>query len=226
LRQFAKIVAGASLMGRHGPREFANRTAYRLSETLAEKWLGVSTGGHLTKAALGIVDPDAHEYSTIPYRAIYRLLRSLDHDWRSSAFVDFGAGKGRAVIAAATFPFSSVTGVELSAALTETAAENIRRMRRRRAVSVNMVTIDAAKFEVPPDANVFYFYNPFAGRLLERVVENIHRSFQERPRRLSILYVNDDHFEPIVTTRHPWLHRTRQLQFYPRLKCGIYRSRD
>ncbi len=221
----AKILNGAALLGQKGPREFATHVTYRVSERMAETWLGVDTGGHFTKAELGLADPDAHEYSTVSYGAIYRLLRSLDCDWQNSAFVDYGAGKGRAVVTAATFPFKSVTGVELSTALAAAARENVRRMRRRKARHVEVVTTDATAYPVPADANVFYFYNPFAGKLLERVIANIHASVTAHPRPVSILYVNDDHFERLVNEQHPWLRCTQQRRFYPRLRCGIYHSR-
>lgn len=218
------IINGAAFLGRKGPTAFTKHALYRLSDLLSERWLDVTTAGHSTKLELGIEDPDSRQYSTIPYFVLYRLLRSQPIDVPNSTFVDFGCGKGRAIIVAATFPFRRVIGVEIADALAAAAQENVVRMKRRKASAVEVLKMDAAQFEVPFDANVIYFYNPFAGKLLERVVSNIHVSFTKRPRRLHIVYINDDHFEAIVRGQS-WLQCTRRLRFHPNLECGIYETK-
>jgi len=219
-----KIASAAALLREKGPAAFTKETLYQASDFLSEKWLGVSTSGSHTKTELGVDDPDSREYSTIWYAAVYRLLRSLPTDFPNSTFVDFGSGKGRAVAVAATFPFKRVIGVELTDSMAAAATENIRRMKHRKAREVEILRMNAAQFEVPPDANVIYFYNPFSGRPLEQVVANIHASFTRNPRRLHIVYVFDDHFEPIVRGQ-PWIALTRRLRFHPNLECGIYETR-
>lgn len=220
-----KIINGVVLLRRSGPIAFTKQAFYQATDFVAEKWLGVKTGGYYTKAELGIEHPDSIEYAAIWYVAVYRLLRSLPTDFRNSTFVDYGCGKGRVVLVAATFPFRRVVGVEIADSLAAMATENVWRMKGRRAGTVEVMQMDAAEFEVPLDANVIYFYNPFAGRLLEQVVENIHASFTKRPRRLHIVYINDDHFELIVRGQS-WLACTRRLRFHPNLECGIYETKS
>ena len=219
-----KIASAAALLREKGPTAFTKETLYQASDFLSEKWLGVSTAGSHTKTELGIDDPDSREYSTIWYAAVYRLLRSLPAVVPNSTFVDFGSGKGRAVVVAATFPFKRVIGVELTEALAASARENVRRMKHRKARVVEVLRMNATQFDVPLDANVIYFFNPFSGRVLEQVVANIHVSFTRNPRRLHIVYVFDDHFEPIVRGQS-WLALTRRLRFHPNLECGIYETR-
>ena len=199
-------------------------TLYRASDVAAEKWLGVATAGSCTTAELDIDDADAREYSTIWYASLYRLLRSLPIDFPDSTFVDFGSGKGRALVTAATFPFKRVIGVELNASLAASSRENLRRMRGRKAAGVEVLTMNAARFEVPREANVIYFFNPFGGKILEQVVGNIRESFAANPRRIQIVYLFDDHFEPIVRGQ-TWLAPVRRVRFHPHFDCGIYETR-
>ena len=55
------------------------------------------------------------EYQGSNAPALEQALRELAVPYRRFTFLDFGAGKGRAVLVAARFPFQSVVGVEYSA---------------------------------------------------------------------------------------------------------------
>jgi hypothetical protein len=218
-----KLGRGAVFLREKGPAAFMKESLYRAADVVAENGLGVATGGSCTTAELDTDDPDAHEYSTIWYAAIYRLLRSLPIDARDTTFLDFGSGKGRALVVAATFPFKRVIGVEQNASLAAASRENIGRMRGRKAGAVDVLTMNAAQFEVPREANLIYFFNPFGGRVLEQVVANIRESFAANRRRIRIVYIFDDHFEPIVRGQG-WLAPMRRVQFHPHFDCGIYET--
>jgi hypothetical protein len=79
-----KLARGAVFLRHQGPAAFMKETLYRASDVAAEKSLGVATAGCCTTAELDIDDPDARQYSTIWYAALYRLLRSLPIDVRDT----------------------------------------------------------------------------------------------------------------------------------------------
>ncbi len=56
-------------------------------------------------------------------------MRSLPVQYERRSFLDFGSGKGRMVIAAATLPFRRVLGVEISDRLLQEARRNVEAMR-------------------------------------------------------------------------------------------------
>jgi SAM-dependent methyltransferase len=141
----------------------------------------------------------------------------------SVSFLDFGSGKGRAVISAATFPFKRVTGVEISAYLNDIAKENVARMRHRRAKHVELVQSDATEFAVADDTNVIYMANPFFGITLEKVVANILASYHARPRPLYIIYFNKIYFEKLIEHADFHMIKTRYLTHCnPNYSCGLY----
>jgi SAM-dependent methyltransferase len=107
-------------------------------------------------------------------------------------FVDFGSGKGRALLLAAAYPFRKIVGVEFAAELHAAAQENVRRFRdpAQRCGNFELHCMDAADFPVPRDPAVFYFYNPFREEVMARVLGNIRRSLDEHPREVFIIYCN------------------------------------
>jgi precorrin-6B methylase 2 len=111
-------------------------------------------------------------------------------------FLDIGSGKGRVVVTAATFPFKRVIGVEISPELTEAAEQNRQKAHRHlRTSQVELVTIDATAYVIPPDVSVIFLYNPFHGEVLKKVFDNIRASLVANPRDLTIIYRHPYSFE-------------------------------
>lgn len=163
-------------------------------------------------------------YAPVPYRSFQRVLRQIEIQPDIDVFVDYGAGKGRAVVLAARHPFRRVLGVEVVPELAEEARKNLARAQPRSSeragnrsgrlagggVPVEIVTADAAEYGVPDDATILHFFDPFAGRTLERLIGLLEASLLRSPRRLTILYADDHHFAPLADAR-PWLRRTARV---------------
>jgi SAM-dependent methyltransferase len=131
-----------------------------------------------------------------PYYFAHRAFRHLGGRLEGGVFVDFGCGLGRALIFASQFPLRRVVGVEASPRLAEAARRNLVRLHGRRrtpAPAWSVVCCDAADFEVPADANLFYFGDPFDETVLEPVVRNILGSRERDPRPLAVVYVHPVH---------------------------------
>jgi hypothetical protein len=50
--------------------------------------------------------------------------------------------------------------------------------------------MDAGDYEIGDDDDVFFFYNPFGRPVFERVLANIRRSHESRPRHIHLIYGN------------------------------------
>lgn len=153
-----------------------------------------------------------------------RALRKRDVS-PTDVFIDFGSGKGRIVYQAARYPFARVIGVEISAKLNQVAQANIERNRRKLACkNIELVTTDAAAFEVPDDMTVAYFYHPFEGETFARVMENIIASLDRNPRQLTIVYqlpLNEDY---ILATGRFRLVRTLLRGRHDPYRIAVYAS--
>ncbi len=107
-------------------------------------------------------------------------------------FIDLGAGKGLPLLLAAEYSFQSITGVEYSKALVETANQNIEAYRRQTGSDDRIQCIwgDATDFKFPDQPTILYLFNPFQGKVMDRVVANVEKSLRTAPRDLWVVYVN------------------------------------
>jgi SAM-dependent methyltransferase len=146
--------------------------------------------GDLDPEAIGPSIAHATHYEPTPVGELDALLRHVPFALDQATFVDLGAGLGRALFAAARYPFRQIVGVEISPALVATARDNAARFAaragdERRCRDVRLVHGDAATFRFPRGDLVVYLYNPFDATLLERVVTSLTRTPREH---LAVLY--------------------------------------
>jgi len=106
-------------------------------------------------------------------------------------FVDFGSGKGRALLLASEFPFRRVIGLEFAPALHAIAQENIRKYRRSPGGCpvVEAVCADFLEADLPLGASVLFFFDPCSEALFSRVLDKLRRSLRDHPRAIHLAYV-------------------------------------
>jgi hypothetical protein len=181
----------------------------RLSERLYERRFGIRTRGRISLESLGIDDPDAVWYSPTSYAAFFSAMK---HVPISGAFVDYGSGLGRTVIAAGTLPFNRIMGIELSQSLAGRSLENVAKARGMICKNIELICANAADWHVTSDVTVFHFYNPFLKQTLRTVIENIAQSLREAPRQAWIVFANPWGMGPIMRSGevipHEWQKHT------------------
>lgn len=113
---------------------------------------------------------------------------------RRTAFVDLGAGMGRAVLLASEMDFHAVHGVELHPTLARIARRNQRvwRAAGRENTSTRIHCCDAGEFRWPDGACVVFLFNPFGPTVMRRVLRKLASAFRDRPEQLDLLYVNNE----------------------------------
>lgn len=126
-----------------------------------------------------------------------RMLRRLAIDFAEFVFIDYGSGKGRALVLASEFPFKRIVGVEFSPTLVETARENLRiyRSPTQACRSFELHCMDAVEYPPPAEPCVFYLFHPFGAPVLARVLQVIEASLRARPRAAYLLYLCPEHHE-------------------------------
>jgi len=150
----------------------------------------ISVSKILSPQEVGVTHPYANNYEAISHFSFNRIIRQIDWPWDESTFVDFGCGKGAAILLAEKFNFKRYIGIELSPQLIGCCLGNIRQYKHDLLPRTNLVIGDAAFYKISADANVFYFFNPFQRPVLESVLQNIKKSLDEFPRKIIILYFN------------------------------------
>ncbi len=137
------------------------------------------------------------DYIAIEPERFRAALSQLAIQFENFTFVDFGSGKGRALLLAAEFPFKRIVGVEFAPELHAIAQRNIRNCRnpKQRCAAIESVLMDFSAYEPPGGPCVFYFYNPCEERVLGKTIENVRRSLEKEPRTIYIVYVAPAHEE-------------------------------
>lgn len=159
---------------------------------------GLETGDAAPLAMFSVLDDgfdrrhDKRRYEAVPLVTFTRMMSRLPADLSDYAFIDFGSGKGRALLLACRYGFKRVIGVEFATELHGIAERNIETYRRRWAPDATIVLINrnAVCYPIPDQKCVFYFFNPFGDQVLAEVVSNIEESYDRRPRKMFFLYVN------------------------------------
>jgi SAM-dependent methyltransferase len=206
-----------------GLRKGLRYASHRIYEAFHEWRRGIRTYGLISPADLGFSNPDIIEYTPVTYSCFGRLITRITIDRRRDVFLDYGCGKGRAIILAAAYPFRRIVGVELSPTLAQMARENVARVSGKLACKdIEIVTTDATLYTNLDDVTVIFMYNPFRGAVLSRVIANIRESLLNHQRNLTIVCVNHGAFDAQVRDAG-WVTKQEEFRFYPNVGGAIYK---
>ena len=124
-------------------------------------------------------------------RRFVASLSCINIRFEDFVFVDFGSGKGRALLMASEFPFKRIIGVEFSPELHAIAKRNIQQYvtPTQKCKSIESVCMDFAGWLLPTEPCVLYFYHPCEDPVLAKVLCNIRLSLEAQPRPLYLIYV-------------------------------------
>lgn len=204
MRIAARLKHAAAIARQDGIVRCLKYAADRTVEQWYDHRLGISTAGVVLLESLSITNEDAKMYTGSSYPGFFRTLKRSGIPYDESTFVDYGCGMGRIIIAAATFPFKRVIGIELSSILAEKARENLRSAERHfQCRDVNVVVGNATQWSIPDHVNVFHLFNPFGGQTLRTVTSEIARSLTDHPRKAWILYGLPREMDSIMRSGQP-----------------------
>jgi len=197
---------------------------------------GVDTGG-LVNADAYQQDLDGnHGYLGIPVTSLRTILGNLGIDHAQYSFVDYGCGKGRAMLVAAERPFARVVGIEFADELVSVARANIANYRNGplRCRDIAVVHADARTVPPPDGPCVLYFYLPFEPEIFDAVLTTIEQSHAAAPRPMLLVYCEDRDGDDVIPADRIAASGLWRPQPSPRLPfdwaaprqvvCGIWRA--
>jgi SAM-dependent methyltransferase len=180
--------------------------AFRVVSNTVDRWRDDAVDRKYGIDTRGVVEPyetdhigehGGHSTGHEPIQRVLflKIIRSLRIDPQEFTFVDFGSGKGRAVILAAHFPFAAVVGIEFSPTLHRTARANVAKFQAKykRPIDLELRCEDAALAKLPETPLLCFFYNPFGPMVIAKVLENLRISLERNPRKVLVVYRNPVH---------------------------------
>lgn len=175
------------------------RAARAADRAFDRRW-GTDTRGEVSVHDLGFDAGQlrgAKRYAASDDRTLHDPVAALGLDPALFEFIDYGAGKGRAVMMAMGLGFRRSTGVELSERLVRVAEANLRLFARRNPAAApgRMLHGDATAHRPEGSAILAFFYNPFDAAIMGRVRARLEQALCEGTERVLVIYANPEHFE-------------------------------
>ena len=134
------------------------------------------------------------------------LERSIEKTLDKELFIDYGSGKGAAIIHAKKIGFKETLGVEFAKELHETAEENIKKLNLK---NVTSIYADATTHVAPSNVSVIYLFNPFDEVVMEKVIKNLVGQKESFTNDVYVIYGNascdilKNHLELIKQITYP-----------------------
>jgi SAM-dependent methyltransferase len=175
-------------------RGFVNTFKLLSYERKYEKHLGIKTHSIVNLANLTLAGEDSeqnHHYQGASYFILFSIFNELPKETKGFPLIDYGCGKGRALFVAEQCGFTNLIGVDIAKELIDDANENkdIYKKQNQQS-SIIFLFEDATKYNIPNDAQVFYFFNPFGEDIMQKVISNIKASIKLNPRKIYCIYLN------------------------------------
>lgn len=119
------------------------------------------------------------------------MMKDLKINYGEFTFIDIGSGKGRALLLASMLPFKKVVGVEFSDQLCSIANQNIGIFpdKEKQCQDIEVICTDALQYQLPNSDLVIFLYNPFGRQIMEKVAENVAKSYSSNPRKIIVVYM-------------------------------------
>ncbi len=115
------------------------------------------------------------------------LEKAIEKPLNKNLFIDFGSGKGAAIIHAKRLGFKQAIGVEFAKELHEIAQKNIKALRVK---GVESIYEDATQFTLPKETSLIYFFNPFDEVVMQKVFDNIMKQKDNFENDVYVIYGN------------------------------------
>lgn len=192
-----------------------------------EQWrIGMSS--EITKdIGLGDNDGDCQGYEPVDFRCFKFIMEHMDIIPGQEVLLDYGCGKGRAIILAATYPFKKIIGIERFPELCAIAKKQYHRSKKNLVCkSIEVIEADALTYQIPHDVTMVFFFNPFTGSTLQAALDQIYESLVRNPRVLKIAYIFPKKIDNILADCE-WLIQESELPtgYWHYVRSIVYRSK-
>lgn len=163
------------------------------NEKMFDSFLGICTIEEREEAhiqqVVNIENPENNIYQATYYQDLITLFNEISLE-PEDTLVDFGCGLGRVLFYCNSRHYCNTIGIENDSVLYDKLLDNAKDYQSKfldqehRMIFLNL---DAQEYEIRPEDNYFYFFNPFSASVFKKVLENIIDSVKKHPRDINLL---------------------------------------
>lgn len=200
--------------------ELYREMRYRLALAKAyyyDKKMGIETEGNFTSKDDFNLYKDGERYFPTFYGRLQRMVDYLRLG-EKDVFVDIGCGKGRVVFFVALQKLNKVIGLEVDKDLIDIGRKNLKNLKLSNS-PIELIHADATNFDLR-EGTVFFMFNPFGIKTLEKVINNIKESLTVNPRKIRIVYYAPAYYSLLDSQN--WLIREGEIE---NKNCLVWRNR-
>lgn len=162
----------------------------RKIKIIREKLMGLDFTKTVDNKSLGLDEfGEGIFYAPSENRDLEKILNTLRIS-PLDRILDYGAGKGAAMMLMDNYDFAEVAGVEISKELCEIAKKNFKHLQKPH---LKVYESDAREFSDIERFTHFYFLHPFPPDVMEVVLNNIRDSFIKNLRKVNLIYYSPAH---------------------------------
>ena len=189
---FYRAVYGSDIYAEADVQDVFNKKKEGRRDIQFLEWIECKYGCNfilpISKNDFEVVDSHGARYSCSTQKEIFPMLdRCHIHPSDHDAILDFGCGKGGAMVSFLDYGFKKVGGVEYETKIYEVAKENFNRLGIKN--GIELLNEDARNVKEQLDSyNWFYFFFPFDKEIFTVVIDNIKASFMRKKRKIHIIY--------------------------------------
>lgn len=181
--------------------------------------------------ANGSSAPAMHYEGPLPRLAFDWAMSAAPYALKDYAFVDFQAGRGRAVLLAAQRRFEKIIGYEYDGQTFDDLMMNVAQFPRSLmgCRNVQCVRGDREGLTIPAQPSILFFSHALKPGFLSLIMTHVLTSYQLDPRRLYVMLENPAHSlsigqDDIFYRITPPLPQRLQLKLFSPVNIAIYRS--
>lgn len=161
---------------------------------------------------------DYYESKPFDHSSIDRVFEEIKMLPCEKSFMDIGCGKGQILLMAVMSEMVKVGGVEWNVDIAKICRNNMRELN----VSADIITGDATEYKDIDGYSIFFLYNPFGEKGVQKVINNILESRKRRNRDIFLVYGNPFFHKAIVEDGNVQLYRQVRVDLYDPL-LNIYK---
>jgi predicted RNA methylase len=137
------------------------------------------------------LNKDAHENQPSSFYMLGKTFRRIKLNYQDCSMLDIGCGTGRVLTFGMLLGFKRVMGIDLDEEGIKQAITNCNMMEKNgHNTTFDVRVADACHLTIPGDVSLIYMFNPFGGKTMETVLENIIAHVKSHKKELHVIYSN------------------------------------